>query len=441
MMAGMTTFITMSYLLLQCASILSSTGAVSQSVAYLAICVSAAVGSIVLGFWANQPLVLAPSLGMTVFFSSTLVGELHYSYPQALAITLIGGLIFLLLSALGLQNALYAAIPKSVKDGVSAGLGLYIALIGIKNAGLITTGASGLWELVDFSELSEPFFTSAVMLMGLLLTVFFKRFRVPFPILFGILCSGVLYFVAGKHFKYVGTVDLNADEEAMREGIAAWLKACFGKNITSGFIGLFKGLDWNLETVLTLVLVVLVCAVFNSVESGCVIYATARNGGMLDENGNFGFLKTSLLANSVASLTSSCCGAPMTTVAAESNAGVSAGGKSGLTSITTGLLLLVAGSVAGFVDMIPPVVTACAMIYVGMSMLGAVRDVDFGELSECIPAFLTVVIIAFTSSVIDGIAMGIMLHIAAKILSLQFKSLKLMELALCAVFVAAFRFL
>lgn len=438
MLAGMTTFFIMSYLLVQCPALMTE-GGISATSAYLAICFAAATGCIVAGFLSNQPFALAPSLGMTVFFTSTLVGEMHYTYTQALALTLMGGIIFLLLSLAGVQNLIYTAIPMSVKKGVSAGLGIYIALIGCKNAGMLTYSANGLWKLVDFSESSKKLFTTIVMLAGVLLTVLFKKTRIPFPVLFGIFSSGAVYYILGMERGYVSKDDLSPDLGSVNsEQLSAWASESLFKNLTNGISSLFGSVSLDIKSILTLLLVVAVCALFNSAESSSVIYATARNAGTLDDGGNFGELKKTMFANSISSLASSCMGAPMVTVSAESGAGVSVGGKTGLAAVTTGLFFLMAALFTPVADIIPPVVTACAMVLLGISMAGAAKDIDFGEWSESIPAFLTIMMIVFTSSIIDGIAVGILAHIAVLIASFKFTSLKIMELLLCVLFFAAY---
>lgn len=438
MMAGMTTFVTMSYLLVQCPKLMADAG-VNEASAYLAICFAAAVGCFAVGILANQPFVLAPSLGMTVFFTSTLMVELKYTYTQALALTLIGSLLFLVLSLAGMQKLIYSAIPMSVKRGVSTGLGIYIALIGFKNAGIITYASGGLWRLVDFSEPSKKLFTTIVMLSGVLAAVFLKKTRVSFPNLLGILFSGIVYYILGMRHGYADLTDLSPDLGNVNgTQIASWASECLFKNVTNGLSGLLLGVKFDLKTFLTLFFIVVICSMFNSAETASVVYATARNAGTLDDTGNFGDLQNVMFANSIGSLSASCFGAPMVTVTAESGAGVSVGGKTGLAAVTAGVFFLFAALFTPFVNIIPPVVTACAMVLLGISMMGAAKDINFDEWTEAIPAFLTMIVIAFTSSIIDGIAVGMIAHIVLVIVSLKFKSLKIMELILCALFGMAY---
>lgn len=431
-------FVTMSYLLVQCPKLMEGSG-VSEASAYLAICFAAAAGCIAVGFLSNQPFAIAPSLGMTVFFTSTLVEQMKYTYTQALAITLLGSFVFLLLSMTGVQKLIYSAIPMSVKKGVSAGLGIYIAIIGLKNAGIITYASNGLWELVDFSKPSKKLFTTIIMLAGILLTVLLKKARIPFPILFGILSSGAAYYTLGTRLGYADISELSPDLGNINsEQISRWASQCLFKNITNGLFELFSGIKFDIKTVLMILLVAVVCALFNSTESSSVIYATARNAGALDDGGDFPDLKKTMFANSIASIASSCLGSPMVVVTAESGAGAWVNGKTGLTAITTGVLFLIAALFTPFAGIIPPVVTACAMVLLGISMVSTVKDIDFGEWSEGIPAFLTVIIIIFTSSIIDGIAIGLAVHIAVIIASFKFRSLKIMEIILCAIFCLAY---
>ena len=438
MIAGTTTFITMSYLLVQCPKLLAESG-VSEASAYLAVCIAAAAGCLAVGLLANQPFVLAPSLGMTVFFTSTLIVQMKYTYSQALALTLIGSLLYLVLTLTGGEKLIYGAIPMGVRRGVSTGLGIYIALIGFKNAGIITYASGGLWRLVDFSEPSKQLFTSVVMLSGILAAVFLQKTRVPFPNLFGILFSGVVYYILGMRHGYADLTDLSPDLGSVNGSqIASWASECLFKNCTTGLSGLFLGIRFDLKTFLSLFFVIVICALFNAAETSGVVYTTARSAGTLDDGGNFGELQKVSFANALSSIAASCFGAPMVTVTPESGAGTSVGGKTGLTAVTAGIFFLLAALFTPLVNVVPPVVTACALVLLGVSMMAAAKDIDFGESTEAIPALLAVMTITFTSSIIDGIAIGLIAHIALIAVSLKFQSLKIMELILCALFCIAY---
>lgn len=439
-LAGLTTFVTMSYLPMQCSQIMATSG-IGQSAAYIAICLSSFAGCLIMGFIANQPFILCPSIGMVTFFTSALLVDMKYTYEQALLITLLAGIIFLILSVTGLQNALSNSLPQNMKNGISAGLGIYIALLGFRNAGFITTTDNGSWTLVDFSQQSVELFTTAVLFIGIILISMFKKFGFPFPILLGVLASGGIYYMWGISSGRVNISDLNPDFGSTGAQFSEWISSSLFKNFTSGITGLFGSLEFNVKTILTLLLIIMVCSLFNSVESTGVIYATARNAGKLDEGGNFGDLKKTLMANSIGTIAGSCLGSPSLTVAPESNAGISAEGKSGLTAVTAGVLFLIAALFAPFVNIVSGVITAAAMVYIGILMTSAVKDINFDNAGESIPAFITIILIPFTSSVIDGIALGIIVHIALNLLTFNFKSIKILELIAGALFAASYFFI
>ena len=444
-LAGITTFITMSYLLIECPAILAS-GGVDQGSAYLSVCLACFVGSLLTGFIANQPFVVGPSLGMTVFFSSTLLTELDYTYTQALLITLLAGLIVLLFTLIGFQNAIFNAIPKSLKNGIAAGLGLYMAMVGFKNAGFLSADSNGQWSLINFSSDNSPLWAVGLMFLGIVLIGLFKKFHFRLTTMLTLLASGLVY--------YLGTVvqkTSNLSNLSLRalipnvnlgsfnsQAYSLWGRNVLFKNLSDGFASLFFSNSTTLKTVLAVFLTVAVCSLFNSVESNGVIYVTARS--QLDENGHFGSLKKTMLASSVSSAVSSCLGSPLLSVAPESSAGMAAEGKTGLTAVTAALLFLLASMFPSVSTLIPSVVTSCVMVFLGITMLGAAKDIDFGDIAEGVPAIIAMTLIPFTSSVIDGIAVGLIIHMALNLLTFKFKSVKIIEV-IVAVFFAASYFL
>ncbi len=432
-LAGITTFITAAYLPLQCAKLLAGNG-ISQASAYIAICLTTFIGCLVIGFVANQPYILSPSIGMIAFFSGTLLTDMHYTYPQAMALVLIAGVIFLLLSVTGLQNAVFGAIPKNLKNALSAGLGIYIALLGFRNAGFLSATASGTWQLVDFSRHNAQFFTTILMFFGIILIIMCKKFNLPAPILLGIIATGAIYYVVGVPAGFVNTVDLKVNFSDVGRQFSDWAASALFKNFTLGISQLFGSMQFTLKSIVTIILLVLVYALFSSMESTGVVYATAKNSGQLDDGGNFGGLKTTLISNSIATVVGSCSGCPTVTVAPESGAGISAGGKTGLTAVTAGLLFFGAIAFAPFIGLVPSSLTACAMVYIGILMLNAAKDIDFGDISESIPAFITMTVIPFTSSIIDGIALGMIAHAAISICTFKFKAINLIELLFGVIF-------
>lgn len=426
-LAGITTFITVAYLPLQCAQLLAGKG-IGQTATYIAICLTSFVACLVLGFLANQPYILTPSVGMIAFFSGTLLTDMNYTYTQALALVLIAGVIFLLLSVTGLQSKVFGAIPGNLKNALSAGLGIYIALLGFRNAGFLTTDSNGTWHLVDFSQRNTQLFTSMLLFVGVILIIMCKKLNLPAPILLGIMATGVIYYVVGVPTGFVNTVDLQVNFSDVGSQLSDWAASTLFKNFTQGIAGLFGSMHFTLKSIITLILLVLIYTLFSSMESTGVIYATARNAGQLDDGGNFGGMKMTMLSNSIGTLVGSCFGCPTMTVAPESGAGISAGGKTGLTAVTAGLLFFGAIAFAPFIGLVPSALTACAMVYIGILMLNSAKDIDFGDIGESIPAFVTMIVIPFTSSIIDGIALGMIAHVAINIFTFKFKSINLIEL-------------
>lgn len=442
-LAGITTFVTMSYLLVECPAVLAS-GGVEQSSAYLSVCLACFIGSMLMGFIANQPFVVGPSLGMTVFFSSTLLTELHYTYTQALLITLFAGFIVLLFTLIGFQNAIFNAIPKSLKNGISAGLGIYMALVGFKNAGFLSADSNGQWSLINFSNINKQLWAVGLMFFGIVLIGLFKKFHFRLTTMLALLASGFVYYLGTVVLKTANLKDLSLRDlipiphlgSFNGDAYALWGRKILFKNLSDGFASLFFSNSTTWKTVLAILLTVVVCSLFNSVESNGVIYVTARN--QLDENGHFGNLKKTMLASSISSSVSSCLGSPLLSVAPESSAGMAAEGKTGLTAVTAALLFLLASMFPAVSTLIPAVVTSCVMVFLGVTMLGAAKDIDFGDIAEGVPAIIAMILIPFTSSVIDGIAVGLIVHMALNLLTFKFKSVKIIEVAVALIFAASY---
>ena len=436
-LAGITTFVTMSAIMIQIPAMLESDEQ-KQAAVFFGLCFACFAGCMCMGFLAKQPFVAGPSLGMTVFFTTTLIKELGYSYAHALLITLLASVILLLLTVANLQKVIFSSIPKSLKNGISAGLGLYMALVGFRNAGFLTADENGHWTLINFSEVNLQLFCVGVMLLGLILLVLFQKFHFHATTMLAILASALLYGAAGVMLKFVKLEDLKPSLGSFNtSAMKTWGKEILFINL-KGFSSFFFGDSFTLSTGLTVLMAVVICGLFSSVENNGVIYAAARNHGMLDENGNFGFLKQSILSASIGSVFGSLFGCPMLSVAPESSAGMSAEGKSGLTSVTAGVLFLMAAFFTPVVTMIPAVVTSCVMVYVGITMLGAAKDIDFGSITEAAPALITLILIPFTSSVIDGIAIGLIVHTLLNLLTFNFKSVKIFEVLLALLFGASY---
>ncbi len=432
-LAGITSFITMSYLLVQCPAILAGNN-VTASTAYIGMCIACFIGCLAMSLWAKQQFVIGPSVGLTAYFAAGLMTDMKYDYATALTVTFFAGVIYLVLSMAGVGGTLYSSLSGSMKNGISAGLGLYIAMIGLRNSGFLIGGDNGNWKVANLSVYDLKFFTVMVMFAGLIFIGILKRMNLPFPPLFGMIFSAILYYGGGKLLNIVDLSTLRPDFGGFNSNFGKWYSEAFLKNLTDGMIGLFSGMKADWKMILTLVITVLVCSLFNLTESEGVVYAIAKNHGKLDDNGNFGALKNTLASNAASSTLGTLFGCPMVSVAPESVSGICAQGKSGLTAVTAGVLFLLAAFFAPIATYIPSVVTACVMVYIGFTMLGAVKDIDCSDIGEGVPALLTIILIPLTSSIIEGIALGMVFHIIVNIFIFKLKAIKPFELIVALLF-------
>ena len=395
--AGATTFVTMAYIIVVNPLILAEAGMPKDAV-MVATCLAAALGSFLMGCLANYPFALAPGMGLNAFFVYTVVLGMGIPWQGALAAVFISGLVFLILTLTRAREAIINAIPMSLKYAVSVGIGLFIALIGLKNAGLIVfnpgTGSMGMVNGRYFSDPALMAFlpsgtsvaTVGLALAGLLITGALVVLKVRGALLWGILATFILGIPAGV----VATDDLSVVglPTGLSQTLFAWdFQAVFGLGLvtiifTFTFVDLF-------DTVGTLV-------------------GVASKAEMLDENGHLPRANRALLADSIATMAGAALGTSTTTTYIESAAGVAEGGRTGLTAITTGVLFLIALIFAPLVQHIPTAATAPVLIIVGIFLMEPVRRIDFSDYAVAIPAFFTIVMMPLAFSIAEGIVAGIL---------------------------------
>lgn len=432
-LAGTTSFATMSYLLVECPSMFEHKN-VAVSTVYFGMCIACFIGCLLMGLWAKQPFAVGPSLGLTAFFTAGLMTDMKYSFHEALAITFFAGIILVALSLTGIGNGMLNCLSGSMRNGVSAGVGIYITMIGMMNAGFISRNSDGIWQVADLSQRGQTFLTVIVMFGGLVFIGIFKKIGMPFPPFLAILVSTAIYYAGGRYLGINNYLPEKPRLSWFAPNIKPWYDEGFFRNMTIGIGDLFRGLNPDLKSALALVVTILVCSLFNLTESGSVVYAIAKNHGKLDDNGSFGAMKSSLGSCASASLLGTLIGCPMLSVAPESTAAICAQGKSGLTAVTTGVLFLLAAFFPPVASYIPPAITSCVMIYIGFTMLGSIKEIDCGDVGEGIPALFIIILIILTSSVIEGIALGIIIHIAVNLCALKFKAVKPMEFIIAFIF-------
>lgn len=401
-MAGITTFMTMAYILAVNPSILSATG-MDASAILIATSLSAFIGTALMALLANYPFALAPGMGLNAYFAYTVVLEMGYSWQLALMAVFAEGIIFILLSLTHVREAIFNAIPATLKSAVSVGIGLFIAFVGLQNAKLIVNSDSTLLTYQSFK--GETFHSVGIgailALIGVLIIAVMLVKRVKGAILYGILITWILGMIcelcglyvpdaAAGMYSVIPTSFVSFDFSALGQTFGQVFKVDFtGLNLLDFFAVMFAFLFVDLfDTLGTLI-------------------GVASKADMLDEDGRLPRIKGALLADAIATSVGALLGTSTTTTYVESASGVTEGGRTGLTAMTTGILFLLAVIFSPLFLTIPSFATAPALIVVGFYMLGAVAKIDFNNLSDGIPAFLTIVAMPLAYSISEGIAIGV----------------------------------
>ncbi len=415
--AGFTTFLTMAYIVVVNPLIMGDAGMPVASVA-AATCLAAAFGSILMGLMSNTPLALAPGMGMNAYFTYTVVKGMGVPWETALGCVFLSGAAFMLLTVVGVRQLIVNAIPRSLFSAVAGGVGLFIAFIGLKGAGVIVSNPA---TSVGLGDLTTP--TALVALLGLLLIASLQAWKVKGAILIGILAASAAGWALGLGHVVPGAYRLGD------------LTATAFKLDIPGALNLKGGLGLGL---LEVVFVFLFVDLFDNVGT---LVAVTKKAGLVDRDGSIPHLNRILLADSTAAMVGAVAGVSTVTSYIESAAGVAEGGRTGLTSVTVGLLFLVAMMFAPLVQAIPAAATAPALILVGALMIGAVSEIDWADPIVGIPAFLTIITIPLTYSVANGLAFGITSYALLTLLSGRARRRDWLLFVLAALFILRFAYL
>jgi AGZA family xanthine/uracil permease-like MFS transporter len=376
-LAGLTTFLTRAYIVLVNPAILTVTGMPLAAVT-AATCLSAGFASILMGVVARYPIALAPGMGLNAYFAYVVCMRMHIPWQTALGAVFLSGVLFLLLTAAGIRQMILRAIPRELYASVAGGIGLFIALIGFRNAGLVVGDAQ---TLVGLGNLRNP--TTFLALIGLALMVTLEVRKIRGSILIGILAVTALALPFGLiHPAHNGG------------GFSALTQTAFQLDIRGA---LNKGL-------VEIVFVFFFVDLFDNLGT---LMAVTKRAGLIDENGSIPRLNRILFADATATVFGSLTGTSTVTSYVESTAGVAAGGRTGVTAITTGLLFLATIAVAPFASIIPSAATAPALMLVGSMMMGGLAEIRWREPLVAVPAFLTLVLIPFTCSIANGLGFGL----------------------------------
>jgi AGZA family xanthine/uracil permease-like MFS transporter len=415
--AGLTTFLTMAYIVAVNPAILGDAGMPVGAVA-AATCLAAGIASLMMGLVANYPLALAPGMGLNAYFTYTVVKALGVPWETALGCVFLSGAAFLLLTLVGVRQMIIAAIPRSLFSAVAGGVGLFIAFIGLKDAGVIVTNPA---TAVALGDLTKP--TAALAILGLALIAGLQAWRVKGAILIGILAVTGLAWALGLAHLTPGAYSLtDISATAFKADIPAAL------NLKGALAA----------TLLEIVFVFLFVDLFDNVGT---LVAVTKEAGLTDEAGKIPRLNRILITDSVATMVGAMAGTSTTTSYIESAAGVAAGGRTGLTAVTVGVLFLITFLFAPLVQAIPPAATAPALVLVGAMMLGAVAEIDWKDAGAAIPAFLTLIGIPLTFSIANGLAFGIVSYAVLKLVRRDVTRRDWLLFLLAALFVVRFVYL
>lgn len=413
-LAGFTTFLTMAYIVIVNPTILGQAGMPVAAVA-AATCLAAGFGSILMGLIANYPIALAPGMGLNAYFTFTVVKGMGLPWETALGCVFLSGVAFLVLTVAGIRQLIVGAIPRPLFSAVAAGVGLFIAFIGLKEAGVIVADPA---TTVAMGDLTKP--NAVLALLGLLVMGGLMVWRVKGAILIGILVAAVAGWMLGLAKIAPGGYDL-----------AALTATAFKLDVPAA-LHLNGGMGMALAEV---IFVFLFVDLFDNVGT---LVAVTKKAGLVQPDGTIPRLNRILTADSIATIGGSLAGTSTVVSYIESASGVAAGGRTGLTAVVVGLLFLVTLFFAPWVQAIPAAATAPALIIVGSMMVGALVDVDWEDPGVAIPAFLTVIAIPLTFSIANGLAFGITAYAGLKLIRGQSQKSDWLLFVLAALFVARF---
>ena len=410
-LAGITTFLTMAYILFVNPSILGETG-MDKGAVFVATCLAAAIGSTIMGLIANYPIALAPGMGLNAFFTYTVVLHMGHSWQVALGAVFISATMFFLLSIFRIREWIINSIPLPLRSAIAAGIGLFLALIALQNAGIVVDNPA---TLIGMGDLTKP--APILATLGFILIVALEARSVTGAVLIGILVVTAIAILLGVT-QFGGVVSMPP-------------------SLAPTFLQLdIKGaLDIGLVSVIFAFLFV------DLFDNSGTLIGVAKRAGLMGKDGHMPKMGRALIADSTAAMGGSLLGTSTTTSYIESAAGVSAGGRTGLTAIVVAILFLLALFFAPLAGMIPAFATAGALIYVAMLMMGGMAHIDWDEHTETIPAIVTVIMMPLTFSVADGIALGFITYVAMKVLTGKHREVSASLYALFVIFVAKFIFL
>ena len=417
-LAGLTTFMAMAYILMVNAGMFSDLEGVSYNAIYIATAISAVIGTILIGVLANLPLAQASGMGLNAFFVYTVCFGFGLSYANALLLVLVDGIIFIILTVTGLREKIFEAIPDHVRVAIPAGIGLFIAFIGLQNACIVVNNQSTCVSLVSLNVFSGTATWASVMpilvtLGSVIAIAVMSKKGVKGSVLLGIVGGAVAYYVlgitvSGFYDGFAASLSFNPFTAFADFGSQA-----FGKVFTAGFdfSDYLAAGHTTTELAVLIITTSLAFCLVDMFDTLGTLYGACARGDLLTKDGKVPNMDKAMLADAIATTCGAVCGTSTVTTFVESSAGVAEGGRTGLSSIVTGALFFIAMFLSPVAALIPGCATAAALIYVGVLMMNCVRNIDWLNADTAVPAFLTVAMMPMTYNISYGIAFGVLAHI------------------------------
>lgn len=420
-MAGITTFMTMAYILAVNPNILSASGMDRGSV-FTATALSAFIATCLMALLSNYPFVLAPGMGLNAYFTYTVVLGMGYTWQQALAAVFAEGIIFILLSLTNVREAIFNSIPMNLKHAVSVGIGLFIAFIGLQNAKIVVGNDSTLVSIFSFkSSVAEGTFSSQgitvlLALIGILVTAVLLAKDVKGSILWGILITWVLGIICQLTHLYVPNADI---------GYYSLLPDFSNGISVPSMAPTFMKMDFSIVFSLDFVVIMFAFLFVDMFDTLGTLIGVASKADMLDKDGKLPKIKGALLSDAIGTTVGAVCGTSTVTTFVESASGVAEGGRTGLTSIVAGILFALSLLLSPIFLAIPSFATAPALIVVGYLMLTSVTKIDFSDMTEAIPCFIAIIAMPFMYSISEGISMGVISYVVINLITGKAKEKKI----------------
>jgi len=439
LIAGITTYITMAYALLVIPNILKFSGMNASGIigdgaenlnllndpiiasAFTATCLASAFGTLVMALYANLPFALAPAIGLAAFFTYSVCMTLGYSWRQGLAAVFISGILFILITVTSIRQKIIECLPHNIKLAITAGIGLFITLIGLKSGGIVVADPG---SLLAFGKLTDP--GTVLTIIGTIIIGILIAKKVKGAMLIGIIVTTLI----GIPLKVtnISNINLISAPPSMVPTLMAFdFKGLLNHNGT-GILG----------AIFSIVMVVLTFSMVDLFDTIGTLIGTAKKANMLQADGTIKNMNKALLADAVATTAGAVFGVTTTSTYIESNSGITEGGRTGLTSVITGILLALSVFFVGIVGIVPAQATAPVMIVMGALMLESVKEIDFSDFTEALPAFFTIAIMPFSYSIANGIAVGIIFYPVMKLACGKHKEVHPIMYILAALFIVRY---